>query len=181
MFWLNARLTYRWNTSDYTTVTDPVAGSISPGGSIFAGRTTSDDYGLGLMFTPTHRFYFSGSFTYGYSRTTTAQNNNPAVVPYRGDTYTFSSSAGFVLDEKTDLNATYAFSQAGYGQNTTTGLPLGIDFTRNRLLVGLTRKLTNRLTGALRYEFSQYSEPSAGNVNNFTAHGIFATFAYKWP
>ncbi len=103
------------------------------------------------------------------------------MVPYRGDTYTFSSSAGFVLDEKTDLNTTYAFSQAGYGQNNTTGLPLGIDFTRNRLLVGLTRKLTNRLTGALRYEFSQYSEPSAGSLNNFTAHGIFATFAYKWP
>jgi hypothetical protein len=32
----------------------------------------------------------------------------------------------------------------------------------------------------LRYQFSQYSEPSSNNANNFTAHGVFATFAYKW-
>jgi hypothetical protein len=49
------------------------------------------------------------------------------------------------------------------------------------LLVGLTRKLTKRLTGTLRYQFSQYIEPSSGGANNFTANGIFASIAYKWP
>ena len=33
----------------------------------------------------------------------------------------------------------------------------------------------------LRYGFSQYSEPRIGNVNNFTANGVFATLSYKWP
>ena len=34
---------------------------------------------------------------------------------------------------------------------------------------------------SLRYGFSQYSQPSKGNVNNFTGQGIFASINYKWP
>jgi hypothetical protein len=181
VFWLSARLTYDWNASDYATATDPVSGGISPGGPIFDGRTESDNFGLNLTFTPAQRFYFSGSFTYGYSRTTTTPAASPEVMPYFGNTYTVSASAGFVLNAKTDLKATYTFSQATYGQNNTAGVPLGLDFTRHELLVSLTRQLTKNLSGALRYQFSRYSGPSTGSVNNFTAHGIFATVAYKWP
>ena len=140
----------------------------------------ANNLGLSLNFTPGQRFYCSASFTYGYSSTTTAGDQNPAVVPYRGDTYTVSASAGYALNAKTHLDATYSFSQAGYGQNNNVGLPLGINFTRNDLLVGLTRQFSSRLSGALRYGFSQYSEPSNGNVNNFTAQGIFASVSYKW-
>jgi len=102
-------------------------------------------------------------------------------VPYRGDTYTAGAGAGWALNAKTRLNATYNFSEADYGQNNLAGLPLGIDFTRHELLVGLTRQFSRRLSGALRYGFSRYAEPSGGNVNNFTAHGIFASFNYQWP
>jgi hypothetical protein len=181
VYWLNARLTYQWNMSDYSTTTAPVSGGISPGGPIFDGRTESDNFGLNLTFTPAQWFYFSGSFTYGYSRTTTTPAASPEVMPYFGNTYTVGASAGFVLNAKTDLKATYTFSQATYGQNNTAGVPLGLDFTRHELLVSLTRQLTKNLSGALHYQFSKYSEPSTGNVNNFTAHGIFASFTYKWP
>lgn len=181
VFWLNARLTYQHVASDYSTTTDPVSGSISPGGTIQAGQTTSDDFGLNLTFTPGRRFYFSSSFTYGFSSTTTADNHDPAVVLYSGNTITIGSSAGYALNAKTDLKVTYAFSEAGYGQNNTAGVPLGLDFTRNNLLVGLTRKFSDRLSGALRYGFFQYSEPSGGHLNDYTAHGVFASLSYRWP
>jgi hypothetical protein len=85
------------------------------------------------------------------------------------------------LNPKTSLQTSYAFSRADYGENNAAaGMPLGIDFTRNELIVGLTRQITKRLSGALHYEFSQYSEPSSGTANNFTAQGIFATLVYKW-
>ena len=180
VYWLNARLTYRWTETDFSSNTDPVPGGISNGGYISDGSTLANNLGLSLNFTPGQRFYCSASLTYGYSRTTTAGDQNPAVVPYRGNTYTVGTSAGYALNAKTHLNATYAFSQAGYGQNNNVGLPLGIDFTRNDLLVGLTRQLTSRLSGALRYGFSQYTQPSNGGVNNFTAQGIFASVSYKW-
>jgi hypothetical protein len=180
-YWLNARLTYQWVESDFSATTEPAPFGISPGGPISDGSTEANNFGLNLAFTPGQRFYFSGSFTYGYSRTTTAGDQNSAVVPYRGNTCTLGTSAGYALNAKTRLNATYAFSQAGYGQNNNAGLPLSINFTRHELLIGLTRQFSRRLSGALRYGFSQYSQPSNGNVNNFTAHGIFATLNYRWP
>ncbi|MFZ0828730.1 MAG: c-type cytochrome domain-containing protein [Verrucomicrobiia bacterium] len=181
VYWLNARLTCQWTETDFSSTTESVPFGISPGGYISDGSTLANNVGLSLNFSPGQRFYCSASFTYGYSRTTTAADQNPAVVPYRGNTYTVGSSAGYVLNAKTHLDATYAFSQAGYGQNNNVGLPLGINFTRNDLLVGLTRQFSNRLSGALRYGFSQYSQPSNGNVNNYTAQGIFASVSYKWP
>ncbi|MGH7975920.1 MAG: c-type cytochrome domain-containing protein [Limisphaerales bacterium] len=185
VFWFNARLTYDWDLTDFSSATDPVndafLGLISPGGEIFDGRTESHNFGLNVTFTPISRFYFSGSFTYGYSRTTTTSAASPEVAPYFGNTYTIGASAGWALNAKTDLNAAYNFSQATYGQNNTAGIPLGLDFTRHELLVSLTRQLTKRLTGALHYQFSQYAEPSGGNMNNFIAHSVFATLTYKWP
>jgi hypothetical protein len=181
VYWLNARLTCQWFESDYSSTTEPVPFKISPGGNIQDGHTQGDNIGLNLTFTPGQRFYCSGSLTYGYSRTTTAGDQNAAVVPYSGNTCTLGASAGYALNAKTHLNATCSFSQADYGQNNNVGLPLGINFTRHDLLVGLTRQFNSRLSGALRYGFSQYSQPSNGNVNNFTANGIFASINYKWP
>jgi hypothetical protein len=185
VFWLSARLTCDWDRSDYSSATAGATNfdgsAASQGGPVFDGRTESDKFGLDLTFTPMPRFYFSGAFTYGYSRTTTESAAAPEVAPYFGNTWTVSAGAGYALNAKTRLNAAYAFSQATYGQNNTAGIPLGLDFTRHELRVGLTREITKRLSGGLRYQFSEYSEPSSGNLNNFTAHGVFATVAYKWP
>lgn len=96
--------------------------------------------------------------------------------------FALTTTATYELNAKTSLQASYAFSCADYAQNNSAaGVPLGLDFTRHELIAGLVRQITNNLSGALRYEFSQYTEPSSGNANNFTAHGIFATLTYKWP
>jgi len=112
----------------------------------------------------------------------TADNGIASVVPYRGDTYTFIASAAYALNPKTGFQTTYSFSHAGYGQNNAgAGVPLGLDFTRHDLFVSVTRQLTSNLSAALRYQFSEYTEPRSGNLNDFTAHGIFATLIYRWP
>ena len=181
--WFNVRLTYRWDDTRYASAADSVTnfnGSVaSPAGPVFDGRTQSDNLGLALTFTPVSRFYFSGAFTYGYSRATTV-STEPEVVPYFGNTWTLNASAGYALNAKTRLNAGYLFSQATYDQNNSAGVPLGLDFTRHELRAGLTRQLTKRLSGSLSYQFSQYREPGSGTVNNFTAHGVFAALAWKW-
>lgn len=183
--WVNLRLTYDWNATDFSSVTDGDTngffGVLSPGGPIFDGRTTMNSSGLNITLTPINRLYFSGNFTYGFSRTTTTPDASPEVVHYSGNTYIASAAGGYVINTKTDLHAGYNFSKATYGQDNTAGVPLGLDFTRNDLWMGLKRQLTKNWSGALRYQFSQYKEPSAGNINNFTAHGIFATFIYRWP
>ncbi|MGA2281209.1 MAG: hypothetical protein ABSG80_12995 [Verrucomicrobiota bacterium] len=45
----------------------------------------------------------------------------------------------------------------------------------------VARQGNGGVSGALRYGFSQYTQPSNGNVNNFTAQRIFASVNYKWP
>jgi Planctomycete cytochrome C len=184
--WLKTTLTYQITDTSYNSRTDPafdpaLAQVVSPGGPITDGHYNAHTYGFGATLTPIQRLYFSGAFTYSHSRATTASNGDPSIVPYTGSIYSLTTTATYALNVKTSLQTSYVFSYANYGENNAAaGLPLGLDFTRNELIVGLTRQLTKRLSGALHYQFSQYSEPSSGNANNFTAQGIFATLVYKW-
>jgi len=180
--WLRTTLTYQITATDYSSKTDPSPFGFSPGGPILDGRYDAQTYGFSATLTPWRRFYLSGTFTYSQSRAVTADNGDPFVVPYRGNVYTLITTTTYDLNPKTDLQAIYNFSHAGYGQdNATAGVPLGLDFTRHRLIADLTRRFSARVSGTLRYEFDQYTEPGGGGANNFTAHGIFATIAYKWP
>jgi len=180
--WFRTTMSYQLTATEYSSKTDPVYFGISPGGPLADGRYRAQTYGLSTMLTPFRRFYFSGAFTYSHSLTVTANNGDASVVPYRGDIYTFTGTTAYALNVKTGLQAMYSFSCAGYRQNNSAnGVPLGLDFTRHVLFVGLTRQLTKNLSGALHYEFSQYSEPSSAHLNDFTAHGVFATLIYKWP
>jgi hypothetical protein len=180
--WLRTTLSYQLTATEYSSETDPGFFGTSPGGPLADGRYRAQTCGFSAILTPFRRFYFSTAFTYSQSRTVTSVNGISSVVPYRGDIYTLVSTAAYALNAKTSLQASYSFSHAGYGQNNAlNGVPLGLDFTRHVLFVGLTRQLTQNLSGALHYEFSRYSEPSSGNLNDFTAHGVFATLVYKWP
>jgi hypothetical protein len=184
--WVKTTLTYQITDTDYKSKTDPaydfiLGQTVSPGGPITDGHYQAQTYGLSATLTPIQRFYFSETFTYSRSRVTTASNGDPSIVPYSGNIYTLITTTTYALNAKTSLQTSYAFSYADYGENNAAaGVPTGLDFTRHEVLAGLTRQLTKHLTAALRYQFSQYSEPSSNNANNFTAHGVFATFAYKW-
>jgi hypothetical protein len=181
--WLKTTLTYQLVATDYSTTTDIVPNGVVPEG-LLAGTYDAHVYGFNAQLTPFQRLYFTGTFTYSDSRTRTAQNGSspPSVVPYRGDVYTVLASATYILSKATDLQLTYSFSRSDYGQNNVAeGLPLGLDYTRHGLLAGATWRLTKTMTSSLRYGFYQYSEPSSGGFNNYTAHAIFGTIAMKLP
>ena len=185
--WLKTTLTYQLTATDYSSKTDPafdqfLPGYVSSGGFIADGHYNLQTYGLNAVLTPFRRLYFSGAFTYSDSRATTAANGDASIVPYQGNIYTANIAATYAINEKTGLQIAYVFSRADYAENNgAAGIPAGLDYTRHDLVVGLTRKITKRLSGALHYEFSQYAEPSSGNANNFTANGVFASFIYIWP
>jgi hypothetical protein len=185
--WLKTTLTYQITSTAYSSKTDPAVDpslleQVSPGGSILDGKYDAQTYGFGVTATPLRRLYFSGVFTYNVSRAVTADNADPSISPYRGDIYTLNATATYALNPKTSLQSSYNFSSAAYGENNAAaGLPLGLDYTRHDLSFSLTRKFNARLSGSLRYTFSQYSEPSSGTANDYLAHGLFATLIYKWP
>jgi hypothetical protein len=179
--WMRTTLTYQLVATDYSTTIDPVPGASAPS-TLLAGNYDAHVYGISTTVTPFRRWSLSGAFTYSDSRILTLQAAEPAVVPYKGDVYAVTASATYALSDATDIRAAYSFSRADYGQdNIVGGLPLGLNYTRHALTVGLTRKFTNYLSTKLGYGFYQYREPSTGGINNYTAHGIFATLMMRWP
>jgi hypothetical protein len=179
--WMRTTLTYQLVATDYSTTTDPVPGARAPS-ALLAGNYDAHVYGINTTISAFKRLALSGAFTYSDSRILTLQTSDPSVVPYKGNVYAVTASATYALSEITDIRAAYSFSRANYGQdNLVGGLPLGLDYTRHALTVGLTRRLTNLLSTKFGYGFYQYREPSTGGVNNYTAHGVFATLMMKWP
>ena len=185
--WLKTSFTYKLAAVDYTTVTDSYTDPflltlISPGGAILAGNYDAHVYSVNTVVTPRRGLYLSTTLSYSASSTRTAQNGNPSIVPYRGDTYSVLTSGTLALNSTTDLSASYSFSRADYGQNNVAdGLPLGLEYQRHAVLVGVAKRWKRELTTNLQYGFFQYAEPSGGGFNNYTAHGIFATLTKKWP
>jgi hypothetical protein len=186
-FWVKATLTYQITSTDYSSKTDPafdlgLMEQVSPGGPILDGTYDAQTYGFGVTMTPIRRLFFSGAFTYSLSRAVTAANGDPSIAPYKGDIYTLTAAATYALNPKTSLQANYNFSRAGYGENNAAaGVPLGMDYARHNLSLSLTRRFNPRVCGSLRYAFSQYSEPTSGNANDYVAQGVFVTLTCKVP
>ena len=85
-----------------------------------------------------------------------------------------------MLNETTDLYAGYAYSGADYAQNNfATGLPLGINYQRQGVQVGLTHRFNPRVTAKLQYRFDDYNEPSSGGAANYRANSIFAVVSFR--
>jgi hypothetical protein len=102
-------------------------------------------------------------------------------VPYQGDLWGVLASATWVMDKKTDLTASYLFSWARYGQNNqASGLPLGLDYDRNGLQVGLVHRFNPSITGRLQYGYFAYTEPTSGHFRDYTAHQILAVLDLRW-
>jgi hypothetical protein len=104
------------------------------------------------------------------------------VVPYRGDVYSVTASATYVLTRTSQLFTGYAFSDADYAQhNFAGGLPLGIDYERQSVQAGLSRRFGTNVSVKLQYRFDSYNEPSSGGAPNYRAHSVFLTLTCKLP
>lgn len=183
LVWLATTLTYQITETDYASKTDPfLTPAFAPGGFIVDGHYNLQTSGISATATPFRPFYFLGAFTYSHSRLETADNGDVSLVPYSGNILTVNATAVWVLNDKSSLQLSYYFSAADYGQNNAaSAVPAGLNYHRHDLIAGLTRQLTKNLSGTLRYEFSQYMEPSSGTMNNFTANGVMAVLSYRWP
>jgi mono/diheme cytochrome c family protein len=180
--WLKTTLSYKLVATDFSTSTDALPFATTPGGPIDAGDYDAHVYSANFVLTPWRRLYLSTTLSYTRSCTAAADNVNASVVPYRGDVYSALASGTYALNDRTDLQTSYSFSRGDYGQaNQATGLPLGMDYQQHEAQMGLTRRFKKGITGRLQYAFYYYDEPSSGNLNNYTAHGIFATLTFKWP
>ena len=162
--------TYQLIQTKIDTATDEVP-SVVPKGSRQTGDYQSSVYSVSTTVTPLSRLYLTGLFSYQDTHTSTFDNNNPSVISYRGSVYTVVTTAGYALDNKTDLTAQYVYSRAdNFKDNSADGLPLGLDNQRTAVLVGLQRKITDNIIARVRYGYYENNESSNGGVDNYTAN-----------
>lgn len=182
--WFKTTFTWRLVATDYLTTTKAVTvvtpGDASPGGENFAGNYDSQIFSVNFTLTPWRRFSGFATLSYQDVRNTTVQDPTASVVPYNGDIWSVLLHGRYVLTEKTDLTASYAFSSADFQQdNFATGLPLGIDYRLHGFQIGLVSRCTEKLTTKLQYGFYHYAEPSSGGANDYTANAVFVSLNWR--
>lgn len=186
--WLKTTLRYSVASTDFETVTDgweaqdPNGQPVTyPGGHIMAGNYDAHTVSAGFIVTPWSRLHLGSTLTWTTSRSRSGVNNDQEAVPYAGDTWTLLNTATYILDEKTDLLASYLFSHADFTQdNADFALPLGIAYTRHAATAGIVRRMKHDRLLRLEYGFFNYDEPTLGGAADYTAHALFASFRIPW-
>src|SRR5665213_1848258 len=177
-------LSYQYHATDYGLDTSPYiqfGNVISPGGEVMSGEDHSHIFSINATLTPISRLFLSTTFCYETSTLVTAAGGSPSVVPYRGDIYTVLASGTYVLNQNTDLFVGYFFSEANYGQNNfAAGLPLGVQYQRHSVQVGLSRRFKKNISAKLQYRFDHYDDPGGGGANNYRGHSIFGVLTFQF-
>jgi hypothetical protein len=176
----NVALTYQHVDTAIQTGNEAVP-LIVPQGTHQSGFYDSDIYSFNATLTPLARWYLTAYFSYQDTSTSSADNQTPTVQTYRGNVYTVMGTTGYALDNKTDLTVEYTYSYANDSQdNVAAGLPLGMDYHSNALLVGLSRKLCSHVVARLRYGYYENVEPSSGGFNNYRAQLVAANCTIRF-
>jgi hypothetical protein len=157
-------------------------GAASGLGEVDSSQMHSHILGQNLSWTPLNWLCLQAGANYVISETKTpASDYTQAILNSQNNYWTVNFNAGFVLDDKTDLNIGYFYYRAADGQNAVVnGLPLGTDAEEHSINATLTRRLTKNLRLNLKYAFTHYEDfASAGNYN-FNAHVIFSSLQYRF-
>lgn len=185
---LKATVKYGVAATDYRTRTDDwedfrtFPPTPQSGGSLLAGQYDAHTLSAGLVVNPWSRLYWAPTLSWTDSRSLSGVNNDREVAPYKGHAWHLLQTATFLVDEKSDLLATYLYSSANYGQeNSDFTLPLGITYTRHAATLAVTRRFHRDRLLRLEYGFFGYDEPTLGGAADYTAHGFFASFRLPWP
>jgi hypothetical protein len=185
--WLKTTLSCQFLTTEFRDDSFGASNTVShvvysPPGNTQTGRSDSQIYSIGNVFTPHPRLYFAGTFSYEPSRTRSANSGSPTVGPYHGDTYSADASGTYVLSQNTDFSIGWTFSEASYAQKKgLTVVPVDIRYQEHGVEAALTRQFGKNVSGRLQYSFNYYHEPSSGEANDFRAHTIFATLNFRLP
>jgi hypothetical protein len=169
-------LKYQLVATDIDTLSDT-----TPSSSVQSGDYDADIYSANITVTPIPKLYLTGLFSYQDVRSTAFQNGVSSVITYEGDIYTVILTAGFGIDDKTDLKAEYLYTRSeNFNDNSLDGLPLGLDNRRQGLLFRLSRRISETMDGQLGYGFYTYDEESSGGADEYTAHVISALWGLRF-
>jgi hypothetical protein len=141
-----------------------------------------------INWNPLARFYLQANFSYTFNQTDTPANNidlvpntSPTVTNFRNDYWTVTSSAGFIIDDKTDFSTDFSFYCANdHFKNAGVAVPYGLGATEYTASATITRQLTKQMRLLLRYGYYDYRDVTSGGHNNYTAHSLYSSLQVRF-
>jgi hypothetical protein len=141
-----------------------------------------------INWNPLARFYLQANVSYTLNQTDTPANNidlvpntSPTVTNFRNDYWTVTSSAGYIIDDKTDFSTDFSFYCANdHFKNAAVAMPYGLGATEYTASATLTRQLTKQMRLLLRYGYFNYRDVTSGGHNNYQAHSIYSGLQFRF-
>ena len=141
-----------------------------------------------INWNPLARFYLQANFSYTFNQTDTPANNidlvpntSPTVTNFRNDYWTVTSSAGYIIDDKTDFSTDFSFYCANdYFKNAGVALPYGLGATEYTASATITRQLTKQMRLLLRYGYYNYRDVTSGGHDNYRGHSIYSSLQVRF-
>jgi hypothetical protein len=174
---------YEYQLSTIETTPDGTSGLAGEESS----RMFSHILGQNANWTPLNWLSLQAGANYVISDTKTPESDTTqslvtqSILNSQNNYWTVNFNAGFVLDDKTDLNLGYYFYRAADGQNTlVNGLPLGTDALEHSVMATLTRRITKNLRWNLKYGFTHYDDFASAGAYNFNAQVVYTSLQYRF-
>ena len=184
---------------DYVLATIDGQWGISPAGTPGVGLTgttllsqqtaeiTNHVISESVTWNPCARLYLQGNVSYVLNKTDTPAdfnlipNTSPTITDFKNDYWTASASAGYALDQKTDLRVEYSYYRADdYDNNSLVALPYGMGATEHTASASISRQIARNVRLKVQYSYFNYTDETSGGHNNYEAHAVFTSLQFRF-
>lgn len=154
--------------------------------SIESATTTAHIVSQNLTWVPWSRLFLQGSFSYALDATTTPASTITGtaaglVSDARNDYWQATAAVTFVVDDKTDLQASYFYYRANnFINNSGLSTPYGTSANDHTVNVGITRNFSKTVRGSLSYGYFRHRDETSGGLDSYDAHLVFSTITYRF-
>jgi hypothetical protein len=175
------RYDFQYSTVDTTSIPD----GGTQAGEVQSANITSHIISENLSWTPVSRLYVQvgGSYVLNNLDTPVASSSgiNNLVLNSAGDYWTVDATAGYALNEKTDLQVRYSYYRADdYVNNSASSQPYGAGDEQHSVTATITRRITKALQVSLKYGFFTNRDVTSGGNNNYDAQLVYANMQYRF-
>jgi hypothetical protein len=175
------RYDFQYSTVDTTSI--PNGGTQA--GEIQSANITSHIFSENISWTPLPRLYVQagGSYVLNTLDTPVASSTgiNNLVLNSANNYWTADATAGFVINERTDLQLQYSYYRADdYVNNSASSQPFGVGGEQQSVTATITRQITKALKISLKYGFFTNRDDTSGGNDNYDAQLVYANMQYRF-
>ena len=183
---LVTRYDFQYSTVDTTSIPDN--GTIATGSSseVQSANLTSHIISENISWTPLSRLYLQAGGSYVLNSLDTPMANATGaaanlVLNSANDYWTIDATAGYAINEKTDLQLQYSYYRADdYVNNSASSQPFGAGDEQHSITVTITRRITKALQFSLKYGFFRNRDETSGGLDNYDAQLVYANMQYRF-